>query len=359
MVNKLSIVLFSLICIYFISACSDKPKSKQKINQVQVIGSHNSYKKAIEDSLYAYLESQDSLGRLKGLQYDHIPMLQQLSMGLRNLEVDVYIDKNGGKFSNPKGLSLAEDQSKYDPENKLEEPGFKMIHIPDIDFRTQYYLFENCLKDLKSWSEENPDHTPIFITLEPKDGEENNFGTSPDPFTAEAYQELDDIILESLGKEHIITPDDIRADYKTLNEAVTVGNWPTIDEAKGKFMFILDTKGAKMELYIKDHPSLKDRVSFTNSKENSPEAAAMIINDPYDKRISDLVKKGYIIRTRADANTTEARNNDYSRFKTAKKSGAQIITTDYYLPSKFFDSDYQIDFGKNIFYRKNPINSKS
>ncbi|WP_417885491.1 phosphatidylinositol-specific phospholipase C1-like protein [Zunongwangia sp.] len=359
MVNKLYVILFSLLSIYFFSACSDKPKSKQKINQIQVIGSHNSYKKAIEDALYAYLESRDSTGGLKGLQYEHIPMLKQLSMGLRNLEVDVYIDENGGKFSNPKGLSLAEDQSEYDTENKLAQPGFKMIHIPDIDFRTQYYLFENCLKDLKSWSEENPDHTTIFITLEPKDGEKNNFGTSPDPFTAEAYQELDDIILKSLGKEHLITPDDVRADYKTLNRAVTAGNWPTVDEGKGKFMFILDTKGEKMELYIKDHPSLKDRVIFTNSNENSPEAAAMIINDPNDQRISDLVKKGYIIRTRADANTTEARNNDYSRFETAKNSGAQIITTDYYIPSTFFDSDYQIDFGRNIFYRKNPINNQS
>ncbi|MDN3593733.1 phosphatidylinositol-specific phospholipase C1-like protein [Zunongwangia endophytica] len=359
MINKLSITLFSLISIYFFSACSDNTKAKQKINEVQVIGSHNSYKKAIEDSLYTYLESQDTTGGLKGLQYEHIPMLEQLSMGLRNLEIDVYIDIDGGKFSNPKGLSLAEDQSEYDPENKLAQPGFKMIHIPDIDFRTQYYLFENCLKDLKCWSEENPDHTPIFITLEPKDGEENNFGTSPEPFTAEAYQELDDVILKFLGKEHLISPDDVRADFKTLNEAIIAGNWPTIDKAKGKFMFILDTKDEKKELYIENHPSLKNRIIFTNSNENSPEAAAMIINDPNDSRISDLVKKGYIIRTRADANTTEARNNDYSRFETAKKSGAQIITTDYYMPSTFFESDYHIDFGKDNFSRKNPINNKS
>ncbi|MCL6217202.1 phosphatidylinositol-specific phospholipase C1-like protein [Zunongwangia pacifica] len=358
MIRNFSLYINSLIGIFLFIACSQHVSSPQRINQVQVIGSHNSYKKAIDDSLYSYLATQDSTGRLKGLQYEHILIPEQLSMGLRNLEVDVYVDSKGGKFSHPKGIALVKNQTEYDPERLLDKPGFKMIHVPDIDFRTQYYLFENCLKDLKSWSENHPDHTTIFITIEPKDGEENNFGTLPEAFTVAAYQELDETLLKFLGKEHLITPDDVRGNFETLNKAVLAGNWPDLNEGKGKFMFILDTKGEKMERYIKNHPSLKNRIIFTNSDPGTPEAAAMIINDPYDERIPDLVKKGYIIRTRADANTTEARNNDYSRFEMAKKSGAQIITTDYYLPSTFFASDYHINFGKNTFYRDNPINNK-
>ncbi|MBO6201037.1 MAG: hypothetical protein J6N74_05400, partial [Chryseobacterium sp.] len=67
---------------------------------------------------------------------------------------------------------------------------------------------------------------------------------------------------------------------------------------------------------------------------------------------------GYIIRTRADADTMEARSEDYSRFEKAKESGAQIITTDYYLPSKLFKSNFKISFDNKTYERKNPVNGK-
>ena len=65
--------------------------------------------------------------------------------------------------------------------------------------------------------------------------------------------------------------------------------------------------------------------------------------------------KGYIIRTRADAGTKEARANDYTHFEDAKQSGAQIIITDYYLPSKYFDSNYHISFKDKTYVRPNPV----
>ncbi len=69
-------------------------------------------------------------------------------------------------------------------------------------------------------------------------------------------------------------------------------------------------------------------------------------------KIKNLVALGYMVRTRADADTKEARENDYSRFEMAKASGAQVITTDYYLPSKLFKSDFQIAF-ENGGYERN------
>ena len=96
---------------------------------------------------------------------------------------------------------------------------------------------------------------------------------------------------------------------------------------------------------------------FVNETEGQPEAAFMIINDPIKDfdNIQRLVKKGYMIRTRADADTKEARNDDYNRFEAAKKSRAQIITTDYYLPSKYFSSSYKISFDGGAYVRKNPL----
>ena len=56
--------------------------------------------------------------------------------------------------------------------------------------------------------------------------------------------------------------------------------------------------------------------------------------------IQYLVRSGYYVRTRADADTTEARKGDYSRWRDALISGAQVISTDYYVPDRRFGTGY-------------------
>ena len=90
-----------------------------------------------------------------------------------------------------------------------------------------------------------------------------------------------------------------------------------------------------------------------------PEAATMIINNPLAPEIKGLVEKGYIIRTRADADTREARSNDKTDFMAACASGAQIITTDYYRKSTHIKSDYVVNFdGVDKYVRMNPVTGK-
>ncbi|WP_336704624.1 phosphatidylinositol-specific phospholipase C1-like protein [Chryseobacterium indologenes] len=331
-----------------------------KINEIQVIGSHNSYKKAILPEVYHYLSQKDTLKVLPRIQYEHIPIPQQLDLGLRNLEIDVYADSQGGKYAHPKILDLVKTSEPFNPEGKMKKPGYKMIHVTDIDYQTWYYTLEDCLKDLKKWSDQHPDHDPVFITLEPKDGKANQFGTEPEHYTSKLFDDLDHELKKYLGKDKIITPDDIRGSYTTLNEAALNKNWPKVKEVKGKFLFVLDNNGENRDLYAKDHPSLKGRMIFTNSTPGTPESAVLFMNEPQKDgtAIKDLVKKGYIIRTRADADTMEARREDYSRFEKAKESGAQIITTDYYYPSKLFKSNYKVSFGNNTYERKNPVTGK-
>ncbi|MBP4139055.1 phosphatidylinositol-specific phospholipase C1-like protein [Flavobacterium geliluteum] len=326
-----------------------------KINQLQVIGSHNSYRQAIETDLYNIIQSKDTSRSLKGLQYTHIGITEQLNKGLRNLEIDVFADTKGGKYAHPKGMDIAKSEEAYDPNGQMNKPGFKVFHMPDIDFRTSCYTFEICLQELKKWSDANPDHVPVFITLEPKDGDANFFGTKPEDFTPEIFDALDQELRKGLG-EKLITPDMVRGKYKTLEEAVLHHNWPTLKKAKGKFLFILDNNGAKRDLYALHHPSLKGRAVFINAEPGKPEAATLFRNNSEDSEIAALVKKGYIIRTRADSDTKEARANDYKHFEATKKSGAQIITTDYYLPSTFFNSPYQIKYDDGSYVRENPVN---
>ena len=106
-------------------------------------------------------------------------------------------------------------------------------------------------------------------------------------------------------------------------------------------------------MYLENHPSLVDRVLFVNSKEGNPEAAFRIVNNPIKDfdYIKELVAKGYLVRTRADAATKEARTNNYEKFEKAKESGAQIISTDYYVPSLLFPSSYKVSFENNKYER--------
>lgn len=333
-------------------------KEDPNINQIQVIGSHNSYKQAIEPALFSVFKKTDSVSASK-IDYEHISLPKQLDLGLRNLEIDVYADSAGGKYAQPKGLGWAKGQSAFDAAGIMKKPGFKVLHIPELDFRSSVPTFVEALKALRNWSEAHSDHTPVFITLEAKDDSIKRPGfTQPEIFTAKVFDELDKVITENLGREHLIAPDDVKGKYRTLEEAVLHQNWPKLSKAKGKFIFVLDATGKKRATYIQNHPSLKGRVMFANADPGTPEAAFMIRNNPSDKEIPELVKKGYIIRTRADNDTQQARKNDKSDFNAACNSGAQVITTDYYQKSTHFSSDYFVSFADGAYFRANPLFKK-
>ena len=296
----------------------------------------------------------------QSLEYAHIPLEEQLDLGLRNLELDVFHDPEGGRYADPKGLEIIKSAGgiapDYDPTDALSKPGLKLFHIQDLDFQSHYLLFADALKALRTWSDNNPDHTPIFILINAKDG--NIHGTRPVlPFTATALDSIDLEIRTHLGMENLITPDMVRGKYSSLEQAVLADNWPLLKDVRGKFLFVLDENEEKIDRYLTAKPELKDAVHFVNKKEGNPTAGFRIINNAEKEEayIRDLVKKGYMIRTRADSDTKQARTNDYSTFEKAKASGAQVISTDYYYPSTFFKSDYRVNFEENRFERPNPV----
>jgi hypothetical protein len=347
----ISAAFFSLLSFSFFPGQDDLP-----INKIQVIGSHNSYKKAIDPALFKLFQKKDSVSASK-IDYEHISLTDQLDMGLLNLEIDVYSDEKGGRYAHPKGLDWVKGQPAFDPQGEMLKPGFKVFHIVDLDFRSNCLTLKDGLRQLKAWSNAHPGHNPIFITIEPKDGvSKSKELTEPEPFTEQRFAALDKEFRDYLGEKNIITPDVVRGKYVTLNDAVLHGNWPSLKAAKGKFLFLLDAKDHKRELYIAGHPSLKGRMLFANAEPGTAEAAMMIRNNPADTTIPALVKQGYIIRTRADADTQQARRNDNSDFEAAQKSGAQIITTDYYLKSTHFKSQYVVSFnGDSHYFRVNPF----
>lgn len=351
--STLSVMLVSIL----LNPCfaqDNRDKDVIKLNELQVIGSHNSYKIAIEKPLLNYLLQMNP--DIKSLEYEHIPLIQQLDLGLRGLELDVFHDPEGGYYSNPKGLEIIKASGNsplpFDQEEKLKVPGLKVFHVQEIDFRSHNLLFMDALVELKNWSEANPGHTPIIITMNTKDGEVPNT-RKPLPFTADALQNIDLEIRAVFSENQLITPDLVRGDFDTLEKAVLSKGWPVLSEVRNRFLFVLDEGDAKADAYLSKFPKLKGAVLFVNKEEGNPNAAFRIMNDPVKdfQRIQQLVDLGYLVRTRADAGTEEARTNDYSRFEKAKASGAQIITTDYYVPSTLFESEFKIGFENDTYER--------
>jgi Phosphoinositide phospholipase C, Ca2+-dependent len=332
------------------------------LHQVQLIGSHNSYKPGIEPALFSIISKMDS-GRAAALQYGHIPLKEQLNMGLRNLELDVVHDPEGGRYTKPMGLEWLQlagtETQPYDTAGDLKRPGLKVMHIPDVDFRSEHLLFKDCLRELYTWSRQNPGHIPVIVTINAKDGNEKGL-TELLAFGPAALDSIDQEIKEVFPAEKLITPDFIRGNNSSLSEMILKNGWPALEKLAGRFLFVLDETGKKLRDYKQGHAALKGRVMFVNEVHGSPNAGFMIINDPErdGKLIKEMVEKGYLVRTRADANTVEARKNSYNRLKAAMESGAQIITTDYYLPSKYFYSPYRVAFQGEVFVRKNPVTFK-
>ena len=331
------ITLFTLA--FAASLFAQDPTDRFRINQTQVIGSHNSYKQAIDASLFELID-RERPGRLNSLDYFQLTLSEQLNLGLRKLELDVVHDPEGGRFAEPLGLRMVKaagmpEGPAYDPDGLMQAPGLKVLHVQDIDFRTHVYTFKQALEELKAWSDAHPRHLPIAITMNAKTGDTPiPGGTRLLPFDREAFDAWDEEIRAVLPAEKLLTPDDVRGDFPTLEEAALAHAWPALSEARGRFLFVLDERDEKLETYVLGHPSLVGRVMFVNAREGRPEAGFRIVNDPIRDfhYIQKLVRAGYLVRTRADANTRQARSGDRSMMEAAFASGAQFISTDYYFP---------------------------
>lgn len=341
--------------VLFLAATLNNDLDNLSINKIQMIGSHASYKKAVDQGLFRYLRQKDSVTAMS-TDFSHLGLSDQLSKGLLSIELDVYADTDGGRYAFPKGLSWAHNLTPYDLSGYMREPGFKVLHIPDIDFRSSCFTLGRGLLELKTWSDNHKGHYPIYVIINAKDEAREGL-TVPERFTAETFKQLEAQILEVVGKDKIAFPDDLRGKHETIENAVLTGSWPPVGKLRGKLFFILNASEKALQAYIDGNASLKKRALFVNAAPGTPAASFILIDDPvknFDK-IRELVSKGYIVRTRADANTEEARRNDRSRFQAACESGAQIIATDYYNRSTHFKSDYVISFESGTYVRKNPV----
>lgn len=383
-------------------SCQQQPATEQaaivdpfdtlKLNQIQVVGTHNSYAQPIDSQVMAYVSAAiepmlaqrfanmdsatlaeykeyhpNEVSMAEALAYDHPPLTAQLEAGMRSLEIDVYYDPTGNRFKDPAGYRTLKEQGAQNllpvDTTGLGQPGYKVLHIADFDVRSHCPTFQGCLGELRTWSDAHPGHTPIFMLLEIKQQGMPIFPNPTEvlPFDSIAFEALDDELVAGLGREKLIIPDDIRGDHKTLEAAVLAHNYPTLAEASGKFVFLMlpaiDEDAAS--LYWAGRPSLEGRMMFVRSTPGVPRAAFLLLDNALVRQedIQKRVKQGYLVRTRADIETYEAKVNDDTRAKAAFTSGAQIVSTDFFLPENVYGTPYRVSLPGGGDMRCNPINS--
>ena len=367
----LKTTLFVFVFSIILFSCKEEKDSEPdvnslKLNEIQIIGSQNSYHITPSEGMLALIGSfMQELAA--SMDYTHLPLDEQFTTyGIRQIELDIYPDPEGGLFANRLGnaflgLPVASGIA------ALDTPGYKILHFPDVDFETHYITFRAALRSVKQWSEANPLHLPILILVEVKD---EGIGdlisilsgfTDPLPIDAEMMDELDEEIRDVFGEDlqNVITPDVVRGERETLEDAVLEDGWPTLGESRGKVLFALDNGGEVRDLYLENHPSLEGRILFTDSEPGSPEAGFLKMNTPSDE-IKLRVMEGYLVRTRADTETEEARTGETARRDSALASGAQFISTDYYRPDPRYEesddwTDYSVQLPGGVVARINPV----
>ena len=337
------------------SPSSAKQDATLRINQLQVVGTHNSYHSGLSSGEKAYLESRDRR-TAEALDYSHPPLPQQLSAGIRQIELDIFPDPAGGRFADPiaKEGSVIVDPN---PDHEMESPGFKVLHLQKVDQGSTCRTLIRCLNQVHDWSQQNPNRLPLFILIECKSyrsvtptGETHFEAMTPALFDA-----LDKEILSVFRLSEIVTPTQVRGSHANLLDAIKDTGWPTLVAARGKIFFLLDNRDLAAT-YEQGHPSLQGRILFPNSVPETPDAAFVEMNDGPPEKIVQLVRQGYLVRTRADSDTMQARSNSTRRRDQAMSSGAQIVSTDYPPSEPARWTGYAVEFSRGHVARCNPEN---
>lgn len=353
---------FLLACAALTGCGTRPPLSEVRLNQIQVIGTHNSYHLRMPEAIRTLLAAKDPL-TAAGLDYTHVGLSEQFSrLGIRQIELDCFADPEGGLFAHPKGIEWAAQAGfgsipDPDPDGKLKKPGIKVLHVPDIDYVSTVPTLVEGLTQVVEWSRQHPAHVPIFVLIELKEDADAPELTRPIPFGQKELAELEAEIRLVIPREKLLIPDDIRRGERSLPEALQKYGWPRLNAVRGKIMLGMDNEGPVRDLYLMGHPALEGRSLFVGVPTNHPAAAWMKINDPVEgfDQIQQLVRAGYMIRTRADADTRQARANDPNQRNKAMASGAQFISTDYREPNPAF-SAYNVQFDNQMVARINPVN---
>ncbi len=260
-----------------------------RLNQIQVLGTHNSYH--VAPPAGATLTPERDITQS--------PLTVQLErQSVRQIELDVHASPGGG--------------------------GLTVYHLRGDEGTTCPTLVQ-CLLEIRDWSDGHRGHLPLFVLLEPK----HELGAFVDGLAVDAE------IRSVLRPEQVLTPDDVQGEWPSLRQAVQEGGWPLLGSTRNKIAFVYTDDVITRSSYTSSESSLRGRARFVYADASSPLGAIASVPDARlgSARIAELVGAGFIVRTRADDSGVEARANDSSRATAALASGAQLVSTDHPVPA--------------------------
>jgi hypothetical protein len=280
-----------------------------RIDQIQAKGTHNSYHVATPGMDHPEL------------QYQRDPLMVQLGQqGVRHFELDVDRDPETGHFF--------------------------VRHIPLIDEMSHCAFLPDCFRDLRHWSDFNPEHGPLVVLVEVK-------GWDPEDPTW--FEQLEADVLEG-WPDRLITPDDVQGDYASVADAVADRGWPTLGEGRGKLIVVLHAGTDVRQAYTDGDTTTEGRLLFPKGggNDDAPVIAFDIIDDPVAEAdfVAEALAKGRMVRGRIDG----VLEHDAAFAAEAIATGAQWVSTDWPGDS---GEDVRFDLPGGAPYRCNPVNAPS
>lgn len=269
-----------------------------RLNEVQFLASHNSYKKLGSGIGKFFVGLGDSFQEARALQYSYHPLTYQLEQGVRSFELDV----------------------------RLRQNKFELTHVPLVDNSSTAVDFRLALEEIKLYSQHNPNHLPLLILLEFKTD-----WMMLDPFLqtiTQEHLEIFDSMLEEIFAETLFTPRDMFEEDTTLRETITTTGWPAIQSLLGKVVFIMHPSDTFVPLYYSMDESLSTQNMFLGTSIDTYQedyASFIVHNDPNFYDIRPLVAENFIVRTRLDASLELYEH----QWENGIASGAQILSSDF------------------------------
>lgn len=297
-----------------------------KFNEICFLATHNSYQsESTETTKKLYRNLSDlTFGLVAANKVDFVSetLTDQLNCGIRSLEIDIEVFDREGDVS------------------------FTCMHSPNIEMTTTCYDFELAMKEIAMWSDNNPNHLPVTVIIEPKE----SFLPLEDmkKFGIDYADEFDAALRETLG-EKLFTPADMLRDYASFGEMRKADDWCKVSDMLGKVVILLHECGTT-EKYIQLDPSIKSQAMFPMLRYKDIErdcTSFILANDPDELlEYEELaVENRIIMRTRTD-NFTKVTQK---RLELAMASPAHIISTDFPPRTDNTPDSYVVSFnGKTV-----------
>ncbi|CAM9359301.1 unnamed protein product [Ectocarpus fasciculatus] len=303
------------------------------INQLQVIGTHNSYhRRTYVPALSDYWD------------YHYPSLTAQLDAGIRHLELDIHYDWKTGRWF--------------------------VFHLSILDAVSSCNCLSVCLAEIREWSDTHPTHHILFIEIELKltgDFLQLCGEKTPDADRT-AFRAMQETVIDEFPLDRILTPREVRGDYDTLAEAVAAttlaaelfvptttsssaessgsggvaregmaGGWPLVDETRGKVLFIIDYQTTNIlcrpsvrKALPKDETVFFERTPLTEIGHSDLLAFGETRNSGM---IEDMVRSGVIVRNRIQNHDWDSRSDfeedgDEPRLTYIVDTPAQLVVYD-------------------------------